>query len=234
MNFHPDLGNIPSWIGAGSLLLAFRIFLRDRSRLDRIQVDAVGIWGDIQRNSISPGGPRIDDIKVRVNIRNATELPVEVHLVAFTFQTRWIVPYPESLPDPTVLVWQGVPGKADVMRFIGPTGIAPQKTWESQWVTINLTHTAPADNATLAPFSDGLKCVIAYALVVDNAGRRWEARQRQGKSAKRIRWYSRSREHYPLEWRNPIGRSFRSFRSRAQERTRRIGRNPTSGELPNT
>jgi hypothetical protein len=58
MTFHLDLGDVPSWIGAGSLLLAFRIFLKDRSRSDRTQVDALGIWGDIERKVIPPGMPR--------------------------------------------------------------------------------------------------------------------------------------------------------------------------------
>jgi len=64
--------------------------------------------------------------------------------------------------------------------------------------------------------TDGTKCVIKYALVVDNAGRRWEARQRQGKPAKRIRWYSRSGDYYPVEWQNVLGRGFRILKSKAK------------------
>jgi hypothetical protein len=41
----------------GSLLLAFRIFLPDRARSDRAQVDKVGIWGRIKRDLSPPGGP---------------------------------------------------------------------------------------------------------------------------------------------------------------------------------
>lgn len=231
MGFHPDLGNVPSWIGAGSLLLAFRIFLRDRSRSDRAHVDKVGIWGDIERGVVLPGGPRNDDVKVQIHIRNATELPIEVHQVAFTFHTRWGIPVGDA-PEPIVRVRQYVPGKADVMRFMGPVGIAPQTTWEGQWTPVNLTHTAPADDAELYFFSDGVKCVITYALITDNAGRRWEARQRQGKPAKRIRWYSRSGAHYPVEWQNPIGRKFRIFKAKAKERTRNIRRRSAIGDLP--
>ena len=222
MGFHPDMGNVPSWIGAGSLLLAFRIFLRDRGRSDRAQVDAVGIWGDIEREAVLPGKPRNDDIKVQIHIRNATNLPIEVHLVAFNFQTKWIVPsFSDELGhEPNVR--EGASGKTDVMRFMGPVGIAPQKTWEGQRITVNLTHTAPADSASLDFTSDGVKCVIAYALIIDNAGRRWEARQRQGKSARRIRWYSRSDEYYPAEWQNALGRRFRILKGKAKDRTRSI------------
>jgi hypothetical protein len=73
MGFHPDMGNVPSWIGTVSLLLAFRIFLRDRGKSDRVQVDAVGIWGDIEREAVLPGKPRTDDVKVQIHIRNATD-----------------------------------------------------------------------------------------------------------------------------------------------------------------
>lgn len=231
MSFHPDMGNVPSWIGAGSLLLAFRIFLKDRSRSDRVQVDAVGIWGGIDRHAVL-GGPRNDNVKVQIHIRNATELPIEVQLVAFTFQTRWGMPVGDDVPDSVVRVRQYVPGKADSMRFMGPVGIAPQTTWDGAWVDINLTHTAPADDAELYFFSDGVKCVIAYSLITDNAGRRWEARQRQGKPAKRIRWYSRSGAYYPMEWQNRVGRKFRIFKVKAKDRTRNIRKRPDPGGVP--
>jgi hypothetical protein len=39
---HIDLGNVPSWLAAGSLLLVFVIFIRDRGNSDRSQVDRVG------------------------------------------------------------------------------------------------------------------------------------------------------------------------------------------------
>jgi hypothetical protein len=223
MGFHPDMGNLPSWIGAGSLLLAFRIFLRDRSSSDRAQVDAVGIWGDINREAVSPGKPRNDDIRVQIHIRNATDLPVEVHSLAFTFQARWVVPsFSDELPGPGPDFREETPGKADTSRFFGPIGIAPQKTWDSQWITVNMTHTAPADSASLVFTSDGVKCVIKYALIVDNAGRRWETRQRQGKPARRVRWHTHSGEYYPAEWQNVLGRRFRVLKSKAKGRIRDI------------
>jgi hypothetical protein len=228
MGFHPDLGNVPSWIGAGSLLLAFRIFLRDHARSDRAQVDTVGIWGKIKREVIFPGNPKNDDIEIQINIGNASELPVEVHLVAFTFDTRWVIPEKDQ-PDPSVPIRRVVPGKADVMRFTGPIGVAPRETWEGQWLTVNLTHTAPADDGTLHMFSDGVKCNIAYALIVDNAGRRWEVRQGKGKPAKLIRWYSRSGEFYPPEWQNPTGRRVRIFKAKIIEQIRGVRKSLPSG-----
>lgn len=222
MGFHPDFGNVPSWIGAGSLLLAFRIFLRDRSKLDHSQVDAVGVWGDIKRQPVFPGMPRTDDVEVQIHIRNATDLPVEIQSVAFSLQTKWMVPALIDDRGPGPHVWNGATGKADSMRFINSIKIAPQKTWDSEWTTVNLTHTAPAESASLLFTSDGVKCAIAYTLIIDNAGRRWEAQQRQGKPARRIHWYSRSREHYPVEWQNALGRTFRILRSRTKARIQDI------------
>lgn len=216
------MGNVPSWIGAGSLLLAFRIFLRDRGRSDRTQVDAVGIWGDIEREPVLPGGPRIDDIKVQIHIKKATNLPIDVHRLAFNFQTSWMVPSFSDDLGPGPHVWVGASGKTDVMRFMGPVGIAPQKTWDGQWVAVNLTHTAPAESASLVFTSDGVKCVISYALIVDNAGRRWETRQRQGKAARRISWYSRSGANYPVEWQNTLGRRLRILKGKTGNGIRSI------------
>jgi hypothetical protein len=95
------------------------------------------------------------------------------------------------------------------MRFIGPIEISPQTTWKSQWVAVNLTHTAPENAAWLDFTSEGMRCAISYALITDNAGRRWETRHQKGKQAKRIHWYSRSGINYPPEWQNPIGRRVR-------------------------
>jgi hypothetical protein len=222
------MGNVPSWISAGSLLLAFRIFLRDRSRSDRAQVDTVGIWGEIKREAILPGEPRNDWIEFKLCIRNASDLPVEIHQVEFTFTTKWLVP----LPEPSFEIGKEIPGRSDIRRFAGHIGIAPQFTWKSPWETVDLAHTAPASDATISLFSSGVKCVIAYALVVDNAGRRWEARQRQGKTAKRIHWYSLSNPHYPEDWQNSIGRRLRAFKAKLKERTRSIRRRSTAAELP--
>jgi hypothetical protein len=211
MGFHPDMGTVPAWLGAGSLLLAFRIFLRDRSRSDRAQVDGVGVWGVIQRGGGDrPGRTLHDEVKVRIVIRNATDLPIEVHQVAFTFQTKWVVA-PTDVDDIAVRALGGTTGKTDMLRFMGPTGIAPRETTDGSWVTVNLARLAPVDGARLSIYSDGVKCVIMHALIVDNAGRRWEARQKQGKSAKRIRWYSRPGKSYPMEWQSPAWRKIRIF-----------------------
>jgi hypothetical protein len=191
-------------------------FLRDRARSDRTQVDTVGIWGMIKRDPALPGGRRVDDVEIKIHIRNASELPIEVIQMAWTLQTQWLIPS-EDHPYPEVMVRRSMKGKPDVMRFLGAVGVAPQETFASQWYPTNLAHTAPADDTLLLFFSEGVKCVISYALITDNADRRWEVRQRQGKPAKRIRWYSRSGPHYPVDWQNPVGRRFRVLKAKAKE-----------------
>jgi hypothetical protein len=47
-------GSVPAWLGAVSLLLAFRIFWRDRSNAERSQVDLVGAWGTTEYERRSP------------------------------------------------------------------------------------------------------------------------------------------------------------------------------------
>lgn len=236
MGFHPDMGTVPSWIGGASLLLAFRIFRRDRSRSDRAQVDNVGIWGEVQRTADLPGVSRRAKIMAQINVRNATDLPIEVHLVAFKFYTLWKVPRNNSA-NPSAPTWNEVPGKKTDLYFLDEEGIAPRKSWESGWLPIELDYAAPADDAILHFRSQAVKCIIEYALVVDNAGRRWETRLRQGRPAKRIRWYSRPRKDYPVEWQGPIWRSVRMLKAKAAARFRNIlGRRATKelSEAPGT
>jgi hypothetical protein len=41
-----DLGSLPAWLGAFSLLLAYRIFRTDRTNAERAQVDLIGAWAE--------------------------------------------------------------------------------------------------------------------------------------------------------------------------------------------
>ena len=222
----PDWGNVPAWIGAVSLLLAFRIFLRDRSKADRAQVDAVGVWWEIDGKPSFPGGQRVDDIQIRTMVRNASDLPIEAMQIAWTVKTKWAVPdLTQALFPKTDPYYPGVyevrDGLNDSMRFLGPAKIPPQKTLEGQWQTINLTHTAPGKEAWLVPTSEGLECVIVYGLFTDNAGRRWETRHQKGEQARRVRWYSRSGPYYPVSWQNRIGRKSRVIKAKLSERIKK-------------
>jgi hypothetical protein len=84
----PDWGNVPAWLGAVSLLLAFRIFLRDRGTRQRAQVERVGVWWKIEREVSFPGDShRVDDAKIRTYVRNASDLPIEASLIAWTIHS---------------------------------------------------------------------------------------------------------------------------------------------------
>src|SRR5262249_3767429 len=134
-------------------------------------------------------------------------------------RTKWMVPdrapgWPKNPP----MSWSVEDGKADSLRFIGPVQIPPQTTWKGPWAPINLSHTAPGSDARLFLTNEGVWCEISYALIRDNAGRRWETRHQKGKKARRIRWYNRSGLHYPVAWQNPIGRRVRVFKARMTEK----------------
>jgi len=71
-----DWGSVPAYAAAASLLLAFRLFLRDRRNAERAQVDLVGVWGMWERTALPEDlADRPYDVTVRVFIRNASELP---------------------------------------------------------------------------------------------------------------------------------------------------------------
>jgi hypothetical protein len=221
----PDWGNVPAWLGAGSLLLAFRIFLRDRGTRERAQVEGVGIWWENYRElpQVGGSGPRVDDAKIRISIRNASDLPVEATQIAWQIHTRWGVPDPQpGWPGDGPGAWQVVNGNPDTMRFIGPVEVPPQTTWEGEWLPVNLTHTAPENADWLDFTSEGLRCALSYALITDNAGRRWETRHQKGKQARRIRWYSRSGPYYPIAWQNPVGRRARALKAKMTRKRKAV------------
>lgn len=187
-------------------------------------MEKVGIWWDVDREPLFPGGsrPRVDDVKIRTLIKNASDLPIEATWIAWEIHTRWSVPAPQPgwpKDDPVYLgVWSVVDGKADSMHFLGPVQIPPQTIREGEWAPFNLTHTAPESDALLYFLGEGVRCAISYALITDNAGRRWETRHQKGKQARRIRWYSRSDINYPVAWQNPIGRRIRVFKAKMIEK----------------
>jgi len=205
-----DWGSVPAWIGAGSLLLAFRVFLRDRSNADRAQVENVGVWYEADYERKLPGAiPRVEKAGIRWFFRNANELPIEIAYLSFEINTRWDirdlehvrVVTPGELPEPTV--WTVGPGVNPQRRFIGPLRLAPGELREALVPDIDLSQMAP-ENADQLDFQQGVTCRIHWILVADNANRQWEVRPMSAKRARRIRWWSRRREYYPVEWRNKV------------------------------
>jgi hypothetical protein len=220
------------------LLLAFQIFRRDRVKSDRAQVDSVGVWPEVTVRASLPGGPRHDAVEIRWCIRNASDRPVEVDQVAWSFETQWGVhvptqPVPPDHPDyPALEVRKYVPGKPDDLRLLNMMAVAPQETQKSFWFPIVLTGLAPEIDALLSFMSGGVKPVIKYVLVTDNAGRRWEMRLKRGKRARRIYWYSRRGPYYPSEWQGPLGRRFRTLKVMARAWARKLRRRPPAPGVP--
>lgn len=224
-----DWGNVPAWAGALSLLLAFRLFIRDRNTAERRQVDSVGVWWEVERTAVMPGEPGNDDVKVRLLARNGSELPIELSYVAFEIETRWSVPdYDQAWFDPEDPhypgVWKIERGTEPHRMFVGPINIAPQSTFEGSWASANLSHLAPASNSSLDFTVEGVRCVLRWALVTDNAGRRWQTRHRKGRQAKRIRWFSLRPAWSPMAWQSPVRLLVRRWRAKLIEACRWLAR----------
>jgi hypothetical protein len=75
---------------------------------------------------------------------------------------------------------------------------------------------ATGDMRELSPGGEGVRCEIAWLLIRDNAGRRWEVRPGIARRAKRIRWYHRPKEFQPLLWFSPLMRRFLVIRSKVR------------------
>jgi hypothetical protein len=184
-----DWGSVPAWVGALSLLLAFRVFLRDRSNAERAQVDLIGAWGTTQYEIKWPtDSRRVETAIARVFIRNASALPIEVERLSCRIETTWVVPI--NVAEKRYDHAHGVKSES---LFIEKVTVVPDNTWESLDDRFNLRDMAPEGAVQLSPFQ-GVRCVVTALLVVDNAGRRWELRPGKEGRAKRVRWYRRSRK----------------------------------------
>lgn len=196
-----DWGSVPAWLGAVSLLLAFRIFRRDRSNTERSQIDLIGAWTAVEYERTMLEPPRVVTGTVKAHIRNASQLPVRVVRIAYKIESFWMV---EDLDQSQLSkggmgVWTGTPGTESSLRFHDNFIVAPQDTVEIEF-EVNVEHMAPGVTDYLA-FSDGISAKVEWLLVIDNAGRRWEVHPERGGKAVRVgRRWRRSHEHMPQKW----------------------------------
>jgi hypothetical protein len=195
-------GTVPAWFGGASLLLAFMLFLRDRRRDDRAQIDKVAVWmvptwdptlalRDPQR-VVEP----TEEIHYRIFAKNSNDVPIEIAHAAFTIETKWLVPTGD-------LASRVIDGTEKSRLFQDGYLLAPGEQREQPAQLFYVGHQAPAGAKGLT-VGGGVKCWVQWFLATDNAGRRWEVRPGQGKRARRLRWYSYGRRWYPVDWRNPI------------------------------
>jgi hypothetical protein len=218
----PDWGNVPSWLGAGSLLLAFRIFLRDRANGERTQVDLVGVWCIPKYKWLNPlGDERIESGHLEWFIRNGSQLPVTVARVAYEARTRWMVRDLAQWGKGAPAVWSEEPGTCTNRGFLDDILVPPGEPW-SYDLPINFGHHVPDHTDQITPHA-GLTATVRWVLLADNAGRRWEARPGSGKRTRRIRWFSRRRPDYPLAWKRPLTVWLNVKRYEAWELAKRAG-----------
>lgn len=206
----PQWGDVPSWLAAGSLLLAFRVFFWDRVNTERRQVDMVGWW-----TTISPVTGRHEGsaITMVLHIRNASELPVDIASMDLRPEASWKVTYPVKVTNPgerytiTAASWEMRRGSQDYS--VRDARILPMETWESAEIVMDVRNQKPSNAIELD--IGRTRCVITLCCITDNAGRRWRVSPGKGGRAKRYRWYS-STKGVPREWRGPIRRNVHYLR----------------------
>jgi hypothetical protein len=173
-------GTVPAWFGGASLLLAFHLFLRDRRRDDREQIDKTAVWMSAEwdqtlahrdfNRSVEP----TEEVKLRICEKNSNDAPIHLVHVAFLIETSWCV----CVQDDVLEVVKGT--QADRL-FLDGSLLAPGEQRDRTPTAHYVGHQAPpgATGLTLAPH--GVRCTVDWFLAVDNAGRRWEVRPGQGK-----------------------------------------------------
>jgi hypothetical protein len=175
------MGTVPDWLAAGSLLLAFTAFRRDRANAARAQLGLVGVWAD--RVAYTVPAP-----SVQVNVRNGSALPVRVDEVAFEIRTEWRGP--DVAADRSSGIDRATfhPRISQPFVVVGIGPVAPDGIW-SRVCNFELAS-LPRSGMHL----DHACCVVNWACLTDNAGRKWRVRPHQGGKAERLHWwYSREK-----------------------------------------
>jgi hypothetical protein len=192
-----DLGTVPAWLGAGSLFLAYRVFLHDRTNLDRSQVDRVGAWWETRHYR---GFPGVEDdvansekniVDVTIFVRNASDLPVEMSQIGYDIETTWLI-------SEGRLAYSESPGIKPYRAFVRRTLLAPQSTKEIPG-KFDVSDLAPEGGVQLSPI-EGASIRIRWLLVIDTAGRRWILKPGSGERARQARWYMQPEEYQPRDW----------------------------------
>lgn len=200
----PDLspawwGTVPEWLAAGSLIIAFAVFRRDRVNAERRQVDLLGAWATATYERREPSAERVEACRVVGHIRNASELPIRIKQIAYRVETSWWVPdHPQT--GSSIDVWVAQPGAGPYRSFQNDLEPLPPGETRKLPFDVNVAHLAPPDAVQLG-LADGVTPFVDWLLVIDNAGRKWEVRPETGRRAKQVtRRWRRSDEHMPQEW----------------------------------
>ncbi len=212
-------GTVPAWFGGLGFLLAVSLFLCDRRRNDREQIDKTAVWITAEWDSTLSVRDRnrvvepTEEIKHRICAKNSNDVPVEIGHAAFLIETAWWVPEDE-------LGATLHRGTEPSRLFQGGYLLAPGEQREQPQQGFYVGHQAPAGANGLGMPPDGVRCRVVWFLATDNAGRRWEVRPGQGKRARRLRWYSYGRTWYPSDWQNPIAYPVRVWAYSVRDRVK--------------
>jgi hypothetical protein len=171
-------GNVPSWLGAISIILAFAVFHRDRIRAERQQVERLGVWSE-PKYSTDPPLPRIAHLNF--SIRNASNLPLSVDQIKLDYATEWSVPV-EGRPNSGTIVPGG--DKNRPTPWPDYPLVKPGDTIEDS-LDVFVLDRAPKGATALSKVTVTIRRID----VTDNAGRRWQIRPKHRKPIRRIRFY---------------------------------------------
>ncbi|MEV6176401.1 hypothetical protein [Streptomyces sp. NPDC052015] len=200
--FHSaDWGTVPAWLGAGSLLLAFRVFLQDRRNAEREQVDSVGAWASLESTQAEDGQCGTQSAVMRLNVRNGSDLPVDIVDVKYGVAGRLV----NSAGKEFDLSNDGY--QLGISPQENPTGekfrpvlrrIPPEETWASpHGFDITFKYPNTEDHEKL---HWDIHFIVLELIVIDNAGRVWRVRPSSGFRAREIRWYNRKRLMSSMWW----------------------------------
>ena len=136
------------WVGglgtALALLLGLGILARDHADAERGRVDLVGAWAEPSWDIRGATEPRVEQVKIKVCVRNASELPVEVAQLGYSVYTTWVVPEGEG-------IWNVVPGTVPVRCFPEDFIVRPGHIYEVTTYEPNVAHTGHRMQCNFSP-----------------------------------------------------------------------------------
>lgn len=181
-----DWGNVPAWFGAASLLLAFRLFLRDRESSERAQIDQIAVWCIVKEHP-----DMTDRLRLQWYYRNASILPVQIVAAYHSVRVSWLVPSAPGERAGELVTSQPLPTNSRAAMI---PGIIPPGDTVEELDSIYIEDVRPTPHSFPYPPKPG-ECIIDGILIIDNAGRRWDCRPLSGKFARRVRT-----RHLMFDW----------------------------------
>jgi hypothetical protein len=197
-----DFGDVPGWFGGIALALALLIFTLDRRDRARAFIDALGVWVDVEYTRRVPMSPEpVGTVRMRLHLRNSAAVPATVVQVGCDVHTWWVVQdRPRADANTEISSWTRTRGVGDPVRIFPEPGALGPGRGPLARPGVQRRPPATPDGASQLDIIGGAECRIAYALVVDNTGRRWRVRPGVKGRAQAVRWYHRQRGFEPETW----------------------------------